>query len=51
MFEDYFVFDEANYRLFGKRTKKIYKLGGNIRVRIVKVNLEKRMIDLAYVAD
>jgi len=51
MHGDYFIFDEPNYRLIGKKTKKIYKLGGNVRVRIIKVNLEKRMIDLAYVSD
>jgi len=51
MHSDYFVFDEPNYRLIGKKTKKIYKLGGNVRVRIIKVNLEKRIIDLAYVSD
>lgn len=51
MHDDYYIFDEPNYRLIGKRTKRIYKLGETIRVRIVKVNLEKRMIDLAYVSD
>ncbi len=51
MHEDYYIHDEANYRIMGRRSKKIYKLGGRIRVKLVRVNVEKRQIDLAYVSD
>lgn len=51
MHEDYYIFDEPNYRIIGKRRHKIYKLGGTVRVKIVKVNIEKRQVDLAYIAD
>jgi ribonuclease R len=47
--DDYYIFDEAKYRLLGKRKKKVFSFGSRIRVKIIKVNLEKRMIDLAFV--
>lgn len=47
--DDYYIFDETNYRLVGRRTKKIYGFGSRIKVRIIKVNIDKRTIDLAFV--
>ena len=46
MLDDYYKFDEKKMRITGKRTKKILTLGSQIRVRIAKVNIEKRQIDL-----
>lgn len=48
MDDDYYIFDEKNYRLVGKRRKKIYGFGSRITVRIAKVDFEKRQIDLVY---
>jgi ribonuclease R len=47
--DDYYVFDESNYRLIGRRNKKIFGFGSRIRVKIIKVNMDKRTIDFAYV--
>ncbi len=44
--DDYYIFDEANYCLIGKRRKKKYGIGQSIKVKIVKVNIDKRTIDL-----
>jgi len=46
--DDYYVFDEKNFRLVGKRRKKSYGFGSRIKVRIAKVDFEKRQIDLVY---
>ena len=45
MNDDYYVFDEQNLSLLGKRSKKVYKLGSKIRIKIAKVNIDKRLID------
>ncbi len=45
MNDDYYVFDENNLSLYGKRSKKVYKLGSKIRIKISKVNIDKRLID------
>ena len=42
---DFFEFDEARYRLVGKRTRKVYRLGDPVRIRVKSANLEQRLLD------
>ncbi|NLZ51275.1 MAG: S1 RNA-binding domain-containing protein, partial [Rikenellaceae bacterium] len=42
---DFFEFDEERYRLVGKRTKKIFRLGDPVRIRVKNANLEQRLLD------
>jgi len=42
---DFYEFDEARYRLVGKRTRKIYQLGDKVRIRVKSANLDQRNID------
>ena len=42
---DFFEFDEEHYRLVGKRTHKIYRLGDPVRMRVKNANLEQRLLD------
>lgn len=44
--DDYYILDEANYRLVGKRYGKNYSLGDKIKVQVVNVNLSDRQIEL-----
>ncbi len=46
---DYYTFDEDNYCLIGKRTKKKYQLGDAVKVEITKANLEKKQLDMKLV--
>ena len=43
---DYYHFDPVNHCLEGERTQKIYRLGDKIDVRVVRVDLEEKKIDL-----
>jgi ribonuclease R len=45
--DDYYRFTEGTHTLYGERTRKVYRLGEHVRVRIARVDLERRMIDLA----
>jgi ribonuclease R len=45
MEDDYYVFDEKNYALIGKRTKKRYRLGDKVTIQVVRVDPEEREID------
>jgi ribonuclease R len=45
--DDYYRFTEGAHTLYGERSGKLYRLGEHLRVRIVRVDLERRMIDLA----
>jgi ribonuclease R len=42
---DYYHFDPAGHRLRGERTGKVYRLGDQVRVKVVRVNLDDRKID------
>jgi ribonuclease R len=45
--DDFYRFREGTHALYGERTKKVYRLGDGVRVQIARVDLERRMIDLA----
>lgn len=42
---DFYDFDEANYRLVGRRTRQVYRLGDKVRVKVKNANLEQRLLD------
>jgi ribonuclease R len=43
--DDYYYFDEATHSLIGRRTKRRYRLGDRIRARVVRVDLQRRLLD------
>ena len=42
---DFFEFDEAHYRLVGKRRHRQFRLGDAVRIRVKSANLEQRLLD------
>ncbi len=44
MGDDYYIFDEQHLQLKGKRTKKQYRLGDEIRVKVLRVDLIEREV-------
>ncbi len=46
MTDDFYMYDEDNFRLVGKRKGKSYMLGDNVCVRIVHVDLQKKQVDM-----
>ena len=46
MADDYYRFREQQHTLFGESTKKTYRLGDKVRVQIIRVDMERRQIDL-----
>lgn len=48
MKDDYYEFDEKNYRVIGRRRKKIYRLGDEVTVRVKKTDVDRRLIDLLF---
>jgi ribonuclease R len=48
MKDDFYEFDEKNYRAIGRRRKKIYRLGDKVKVRIKKTDIDRRLIDLTF---
>ncbi|MBY0495155.1 MAG: ribonuclease R [Cyanobacteria bacterium] len=46
MADDYYRFREQAHTLFGENTRKTYRLGDQVRVQIIRVDMERRQIDL-----
>ena len=48
MTDDYYEFDEQNYRVIGRRNKRIISLGDNVYVRVKATDIDRRTIDLIF---
>lgn len=48
MTDDFYEFDEKNYRIIGRRSGKTYRLGDRLRVRVKKTDINRRLIDLVF---
>jgi ribonuclease R len=44
--DDYYIFEEKRYRLVGKRTGRIFRLGDSVRVGVLSVDLIRSEINL-----
>jgi ribonuclease R len=42
--DDYYAFEEKKFRLVGRRTRKIYRIGDRVRVRVALADVEKNML-------
>jgi ribonuclease R len=49
MADDYYRFVEQEHVLRGENTKKIYRLGDKVLVQVVRVDMERRQVDLGLV--
>ena len=47
--DDYYVYDEKQFTLKGRRTHKQYRLGDTLEVKVVRVNPEERQVDFALI--
>ena len=47
--DDFYDFDEKNYCLTGRRKNVRYRLGDNVRVKVVRANLERKQLDFVLV--
>ena len=49
MLDDFYVFDQENYRIIGKRNRKTYQLGDKLNIEIVRTNLQKKQMDFRII--
>ena len=47
--DDYYVYNEKTYSLIGEHTKKVYKIGDQVKVKLVKADMEIKKIDFEVV--
>ena len=46
---DFFEFDEKNFRIVGRRTRRVYTLGDPVRIRVKSANLDQVLLDYELV--
>ena len=51
LIDDYYYYDEENYKLIGKDTKKEYILGQSVKVKVENADMETRTIDFVIVEE
>ena len=49
MADDYYRFVEQQHTLRGENTKRVYRLGDKVLVQVVRVDMERRQVDLGLV--
>ena len=47
MADDYYMFRDTDHALRGERTKRVYKLGDRVEVQLIKVDMDRRQVNLA----
>ena len=49
--DDYYELDDKNYRIVGRRNKKMYSLGDPIKIKVARANIERKQLDFALVKE
>jgi len=49
LLDDYYVYDERGLRLIGEKTKKIYRLGDEVKIKVDKVDLDSYEVYFALI--
>ncbi len=49
--DDFYEYDEQNYRLIGRRNKRMITLGDEVSVRVKATDIDRRTIDLIFAED
>lgn len=49
--DDYYIFDEKNYCLKGRRSKRKFTLGDKLRVKLIRIDGERSEVDFVVVED
>ncbi|WP_042276242.1 ribonuclease R [[Clostridium] dakarense] len=43
--DDYYIYDDTTYTIMGERTKKTFRIGDPVRIKVDNVNIDAREID------
>jgi ribonuclease R len=50
LYDDYYHFEEERFRLVGRRSRKIYRVGDKVRIRIILADPEKNQLHFSLVS-
>jgi ribonuclease R len=49
--DDFYEFDETNYRVVGSRTGRVYSMGDEVKIQVLRCDLLKKQIDFRMITD
>lgn len=49
--DDFYIFDEKNYCLVGRHSHRKFQLGDEVKVEIIRANLEKKQLDFRLIKE
>lgn len=47
--DDYYHFDERSYALIGERTGNVYRIGQEVKVKVINVNMDEHVVDFEMI--
>ena len=47
--DDFYIYDEKNYCIIGRQSKRKYQLGDEVSIMVSNVNLDKKQLDFIFV--
>jgi ribonuclease R len=47
--DDFYEYDEENYCIRGRSTKKVYTLGDRVTIEVIRADLQKKQLDYRLV--
>jgi ribonuclease R len=51
LYDDYYAFEEEKFRLIGRKTRKQFRIGDHVRVRVEMADVEKNLLHFALVRE
>ncbi|MEP7337682.1 MAG: VacB/RNase II family 3'-5' exoribonuclease [Acidobacteriota bacterium] len=51
LIDDYYQFDERQHALIGRASRRRFRLGDRVRVRVDRVNVDRHLVDFSVVED
>lgn len=51
MTDDYYHYNERHQALIGERTGKVYRIGEEVNIRVINVNIDERAVDFELIND
>ena len=49
LYDDYYAFEEGRFRLIGRKTRKVLRIGDHVRIRVEMADVEKNLLHFSLV--
>ncbi len=49
LYDDYYAFDEERFRLIGRKTRKVFRIGDHVKIKVQMADVEKNLLHFSHV--